>query len=276
MRFLNKTRGSVRRAFTLIELLVVIAIIAILAAILFPVFAQAKNAAKGINCVSNLKNISLAWMLYQGDYDDGVVPRSYAIDGKTWTWHGAYIGGKWDQKLGFIYPYMKNAQIKDCPSATETVFTTPAYAVNYAYIYTTYPGPSWTSNRRPINMSAMQAPSETIIMADAYSGNGHPYYRTQDMYPPTAIARYWSGLTPNVHGRHAAKTNVAWFDGHAKTMPITYQIYADPVKDETYRNAKLGYITKGPWDPANDQIDYYYQLTKEPYSQNQAGPPEFG
>src|SRR4051812_7719020 len=65
------------RAFTLIELLVVIAIIAILAAILFPVFAQAKEAAKKAVCLSNLKQISLGWMLYAGDYDDFMCPTSY-------------------------------------------------------------------------------------------------------------------------------------------------------------------------------------------------------
>ena len=66
-----------RRAFTLIELLVVIAIIAILAAILFPVFAQAKAAAKKTACLSNLKQIGIGFMLYQGDQDDATCPYGY-------------------------------------------------------------------------------------------------------------------------------------------------------------------------------------------------------
>src|SRR5258708_6806638 len=61
------------RGFTLIELLVVIAIISILAAILFPIFAQAKAAAKKVNCISNQKQISLAWLMYAGDYDDAAL-----------------------------------------------------------------------------------------------------------------------------------------------------------------------------------------------------------
>ncbi|MFX8934016.1 prepilin-type N-terminal cleavage/methylation domain-containing protein, partial [Acinetobacter baumannii] len=62
-----------KKAFTLIELLVVIAIIAILAAILFPVFAQAKEAAKKTTCLSNTKQIAVSQLLYSHDYDDGVI-----------------------------------------------------------------------------------------------------------------------------------------------------------------------------------------------------------
>ena len=74
--------SSQRRAFTLIELLVVIAIIAILAAILFPVFAQAKEAAKKTGCLSNQKNIGMAHMLYIGDYDDTALIDS---SGQSWV-----------------------------------------------------------------------------------------------------------------------------------------------------------------------------------------------
>jgi prepilin-type N-terminal cleavage/methylation domain-containing protein/prepilin-type processing-associated H-X9-DG protein len=85
-----------RKAFTLIELLVVIAIIAILAAILFPVFAQAKLAAKKTVSLSNVKNLGLAYQMYMGDVDDSFPQSEYGIDTRHVTWATA------------IYPYVKN------------------------------------------------------------------------------------------------------------------------------------------------------------------------
>jgi prepilin-type N-terminal cleavage/methylation domain-containing protein len=123
-----------RRAFTLIELLVVIAIIAILAAILFPVFAQAKEAAKKTSCVSNTKQTVLAALMYAGDYDD-VIPRhdnngscAYGEPGCTTPDWGdfrppnnnqtpaGYDQGKSVMYWGAIEPYHKNHQISVCPS----------------------------------------------------------------------------------------------------------------------------------------------------------------
>ena len=98
------------RGFTLIELLVVIAIIAILAAILFPVFAQARDKARSAACLSNLQQIGKALMMYAQDYDEKT----------TWFWNsGAAAAGK-DPLAGYWYqlllPYTKNAQVFICPS----------------------------------------------------------------------------------------------------------------------------------------------------------------
>lgn len=108
-----KSRDSRKPAgdgFTLIELLVVIAIIAILAAILFPVFARAREKARTTACLSNLKQIGMAHLMYCQDYDERLSPQTYGTCQSTtdpaFSW------------ADMLYPYIKNAQAFDCPSAT--------------------------------------------------------------------------------------------------------------------------------------------------------------
>jgi prepilin-type N-terminal cleavage/methylation domain-containing protein/prepilin-type processing-associated H-X9-DG protein len=106
-----------KRAFTLIELLVVIAIIAILAAILFPVFAQAKEAAKKTQCLSNHKQISVGMLMYNGDYDDHLAEPGLAgvFRNATDTGLGQFYTGVQPFHLA-IQPYIKNYQVFGCPS----------------------------------------------------------------------------------------------------------------------------------------------------------------
>jgi len=96
-----------KKAFTLIELLVVIAIIAILAAILFPVFAQAKSAAKKAGSISNLKQFGLASKMYENDYDDYITPAQYCTDYAVDANNNATHLLTWENTL---YPYIKNGE----------------------------------------------------------------------------------------------------------------------------------------------------------------------
>jgi len=121
----------IRRAFTLIELLVVIAIIAILAAILFPVFAQAKVAAKKTASLNNVKQLGMATQIYLGDYDDTFPTQCGKLTNGLWAWNwwNAVPAG-WTTYLGFdtysqgswenvILPYIKNGNIFEAPNGVD-------------------------------------------------------------------------------------------------------------------------------------------------------------
>src|SRR5262245_31378115 len=105
------------RAFTLIELLVVIAIIALLAAILFPVFARARENARRASCQSNLKQLSLALLMYSHDYDERMVSAYYDCTGVP---SSEMPGGFWGTNTGYwpqaTYPYHRNIQVFKCPN----------------------------------------------------------------------------------------------------------------------------------------------------------------
>ncbi|MEI6502656.1 MAG: DUF1559 domain-containing protein [Armatimonadota bacterium] len=124
-----------RRGFTLIELLVVIAIIAILASILFPVFAKAREKARQSSCMSNLKQLDMAFQSYAQDYDEQL-PFAGAAFTDSFP-YGIWIKktpavSSWDVTAGAIYPYIKNSQIFVCPSRKNTTIPNCGYEMNGA------------------------------------------------------------------------------------------------------------------------------------------------
>jgi prepilin-type N-terminal cleavage/methylation domain-containing protein len=127
MRSVRRAFTKASRAFTLIELLVVIAIIAILAAILFPVFVQAREKARQASCMSNLKQIGVGTMLYIQDYDETIYPDSYVYNEAGITcvamWYNQFCntpsGRVFTPAKSLLQPYMKSVAVQDCLSAAD-------------------------------------------------------------------------------------------------------------------------------------------------------------
>jgi prepilin-type N-terminal cleavage/methylation domain-containing protein len=170
---------SLRRAFTLIELLVVIAIIAILAAILFPVFAQAKEAAKKTACISNNKQIGISLYLYLQDSDDSLPMANYpappAYVGPPWTVFQFHNGAGVSELswADLLQPYAKNVAVFACPDDSLTAKTAagaviPGERLSYALNYYFYRQPNGVSRFALSggNMSEITTPASKIFIAE--------------------------------------------------------------------------------------------------------------
>jgi len=164
-----------KRAFTLIELLVVIAIIAILAAILFPVFAQAKLAAKSAASISNVKQIGLAELMYAGDADDMMVQLGFWNSGDVDNFINV-PGGHWASWALVMDPYQKNVGINGSPVAgplvrgTEIARRVGTRLMNYGYNYT-FLSPSsyaagWPTPMQSISSTSVNKPATTVMYTD--------------------------------------------------------------------------------------------------------------
>ena len=209
-----------RNGFTLIELLVVIAIIAILAAILFPVFARAREKARQASCQSNLKQLGIAFMMYAQDYDEmmpvGVYfspdwSLEYAWDYFV-NWNtGAYT-------VGLIEPYTKNGQLNVCHSFKGAqTWGRPAsgYALNATYVCPPA-GEFWPSGwpKLPAALAQIAVPAQTALLADsAYYSSGT---LCQNNFLRAPGDGFYSWVGPNAHFRHNGVVNVLYCDGHVK------------------------------------------------------------
>jgi prepilin-type N-terminal cleavage/methylation domain-containing protein/prepilin-type processing-associated H-X9-DG protein len=215
-----------RRGFTLIELLVVIAIIAILAAILFPVFARAREKARQASCQSNLKQIALAGAMYASDYDGMPVPMY------TYGWNitgtaGTFSGRVWWN--GLIEPYTKNRQMLVCPSRPGAAFHdanspcgNPADSV---VRHATGVGYNWYNSEwmsdagywDQLSDASVRSPAEKVTFMDSNCVVAGPN-------PALAAALSFANWSQDVSPwwgqeiRHNEGNNCAFYDGHVKWM----------------------------------------------------------
>jgi len=260
------------KAFTLIELLVVIAIIAILAAILFPVFAQAKEAAKKTQDLSNLKQLGTAVQMYISDYDD-VFPLASGVVGGTWTFgQGHNVPADWDTSLSAqqieanrnfwansIFPYVKSWAMyqspvgSDVPYSGHAVPSNPVAKTTYTYngLLQSYPSTGVTYNAVvPIfwpGIGQRTAPGYAFANPSLWCGNsaaGCTYVAPTSGCGP-GINGQWSYLRYTQDGSTAVSgrpfsngMNMSYIDGHAKFV-------------------KTGSSTNNPTDPKSDPFGRY-------------------
>lgn len=264
------------RAFTLIELLIVVAIIAILAGILFPVFAKAREKARQASCASNLHQIGLASIQYEQDYDDHTMPAYVggSVVGAYYYWW-AYIDqfGNADPAKGLLQPYMRNQQVQSCPSFTlsTTLYGNTGYGYNSDYL-----SPSaYTSNTNcpntdgygdcldsignyyvlPVSLAKINAPGETVEMADSAQLD----YSTGHLEPATFLSDPTDNY-PTFHGRHNGFGNVLWMDGHVAAFHPVYRSSCVNGAATNFTANNLGDISATPlgdcpeYNPATDDL----------------------
>ena len=275
--------GFIRKGFTLIELLVVIAIIAILAAILFPVFAQAKEAAKKTSCLSNNKEIATATFMYANDNEDTLCQTSW--EGRTnypnqvhWTY--------------LMQPYIKSWDIFKCASDSEPVKPKVAcpngiadlgklpmvcdwQAPLYSYIpnYNAMPAHDWL----PVSLTSFTTPANTILVAErrAKTGAGTTIgaHKGLSGFVPSQPCPNWTLVTGTPGAgqyayhtkngalahlndtsdkwdiirvrwdRHTGGANYSYADGHAK-----YQKLEQTLNPDSYQYGEKFYVNSAPWN----------------------------
>ncbi|RYG33679.1 prepilin-type N-terminal cleavage/methylation domain-containing protein [bacterium] len=219
----SSKNAGLQSAFTLIELLVVIAIIAILAAILFPVFAQAKAAAKKTQCLSNMKQLGTSILLYVNDSDDAY---PVSVDQSVTMSSTPYSYLLWAHR---VYPYVKNQGVWKCPSNSKSTTLASAYGpgANPDTTASAYAGTGTFPIVYAANMQIMvpwwepNTPTTTSIDKPANK------ILIGETILATEVAAPWSGLNDWTYATflgHTKKMNASFADGHSKNVGLVQSL----------------------------------------------------
>ncbi len=231
------THPPTRRGFTLIELLVVIAIIAILAAILFPVFAKAREKARQISCLNNVKQLGLGFVQYMSDNDgvtalasDGLSGNVTPTQGPGWMYYTSFSNGSnnttvYDASKGALFSYVKSTAVYVCPDDTVGAKNGPnngvgnSYSTNGCLNQKDATAPAVAVEPRPgKNEALFDNPAGIMLLAEeSFSGTATP---NDDVGTANDAYLYINYGTPAKHDRistrHSGGSNIVFLDGHAK------------------------------------------------------------
>jgi prepilin-type N-terminal cleavage/methylation domain-containing protein/prepilin-type processing-associated H-X9-DG protein len=281
-------------AFTLIELLVVIAIIAILAAILFPVFAQAREKARQTTCLSNQKELALGLLMYAQDYDETFTLANYPI--APYTLNGEYVDRIW----WYIAeePYLKSGFTADQATAVEAgakkgilvcpdfyVSDIPAYDPNipsWSYVVNgnlmpphVLSVPEVWYTQAPSSLAQIQTSAQVVLLAEGAGSRVYTYGDDSNNYtippnPSDAVVQQDCNYNYVLaRARHSGGSIYAFSDGHAKSVHAPLPNYSGPTQLQVYPPTVVATPSGSGivrWEPVNPQATGWFAETVPPWN----------